>query len=131
MLHSNSTIPEKFALLYVKGKLSQVDMRRSIHPRRLKKMLSSSLIHLWLFDHAFLNSSLPSYCLIHPELLLFPPCPKFTSGRHVESGSVQLENIKLTFSTFGSDTRTCQPVTVSQFKLLHCRENQLIWNCSL
>ena len=47
-----------------------------------------------------------------PSCSFFPPYPEFTSRRHVENASVQLENIRLTFSSFGSDARACQPVTV-------------------
>ena len=52
-----------------------------------------------------------------PELLLFPSCPKSTSRRHIENASVQLENIRLTFSSFGSDFRACQLVTVCTWNL--------------
>ena len=64
-------------------------------------------------DHAFLYSPLPSDFLFCAKLLLFPSCPESTGGRHFENVSVQLENIRQTFSSFGSDARACQPVTGS------------------
>ena len=98
--------------LKVKGALSRVDMRRSVNLRRLKKNSLFEINTFMAFRPRFFVFPSAIIFFFRPELLLFLPCPEHTSRRPIESASVQLENIRLIFSSFGSDARACQPLTV-------------------
>ena len=95
-----------------KGTLSRVDMRRSVNPRRLKKF---SLRDKYVNGFSTTLSCIP---LCHHTLF---PVPSFSflavSGVYLSTPYWKCEcstwKHQAEFSSFGSDARACQPVTVS------------------
>ena len=98
--------------LVLKGHCHRLTCTEAFTPVNLKN--SPFKINTFMaFRPCFLVFS-PAIIFSFPsKLLLFAPRPESTSPRHIESAGVQLENIRLIFSSFASDARACQPVTVS------------------
>ena len=83
-----------------KGTMSRVDMRRSVHPRSLKNSLFE-INGFMAFQPRFLVFPSAIMLSFPSRVATFPAVSGYsTSRRHIESASVQLENIRLTFSSF-------------------------------